>query len=125
MYLSEQQPHGPRFLYHEKQWRTWEQAVAWIASNAPRDAIVATTSPHFCYLLTGRLSVLPPMEDDPVRARELLESVPVSYVIVDEMDFLDISRHYALPAVLSAPGTWRLVHAIEGTRVYARTTTAR
>ena len=58
--------------------------MAWIDAHAPPEAIVATTSPHLCYLLTGRHAVLPPMEIDPAHARRLLEAVPVSYVIVDE-----------------------------------------
>ena len=61
--------------------------MAWIDAHAPPDAIVATTSPHLCYLLTGRRAVLPPMEIDPVHARRLLEAVPVSYVIVDELEY--------------------------------------
>ena len=85
-------------------------------------AIVATTSPHLCYLLTGRRAVLPAMEIDPAHARRLLEAVPVSYVIVDEFSYpIDSSRRYALPAVESHPASWRVVHAIDGTRIYEHT----
>jgi hypothetical protein len=110
-----------RFFFHDGSWRAWEQAVAWIDAHAPPDAIVATTSPHLCYLLTGRRAVLPPMEIDPVHARRLLEAVPVSYVIVDELEFADMSRRYALPAVESNPAGWRLVHEIDNTRIYKHT----
>ena len=90
-------------------------------ARAP-DAIVATSSPHLCYLLTGRRAVLPPMEIDPAHARRLLEAVPVSYVIVDEFSYpIDSSRRYALPAVESHPASWRVVHAIDGTRIYEHT----
>ena len=95
--------------------------MAWISAHAPPDAIVATTSPHLCYLLTGRRAVLPPMEIDPVQARRLLEAVPVSYVIVDELEFADMSRRYALPAVEGDPAAWRVVHEIDGTRIYQHT----
>ena len=54
-----------RFFFHDRSWRAWEEAVAWIDAHAPPDAIVATASPHLCYLLTGRHAVLPPMESDP------------------------------------------------------------
>ena len=110
-----------RFFFHDRSWRAWEEAVAWINAHAPPDAIVATTSPHLCYLLTGRRAVLPPMEIDPVHARQLLEAVPVSYVIVDELEFADMSRRYALPAVENDPAGWRLVHEIDGTRIYQHT----
>ena len=110
-----------RFFFHDRSWQAWEQAVAWIDAHAPPDAIVATTSPHLCYLLTGRRAILPPMEIDPVHAHRLLEAVPVSYVIVDELEFADMSRRYALPAVESHPADWRLVHEIDNTRIYEHT----
>jgi hypothetical protein len=110
-----------RFFFHDRSWQAWEQAVAWIDAHAPPDAIVATTSPHLCYLLTGRRAVLPPMEINPVHAWRLLEAVPVSYVIVDELEFADMSRRYALPAVENHPAGWRLVHEIDNTRIYEHT----
>jgi hypothetical protein len=110
-----------RFFFHNRAWQAWEEAVAWIEAHASPDAIVATASPHLCYLLTGRHAVLPPMESDPGRARRLLEAVPVSYVIVDELEFVDISRRYALPAMESDPTGWRLTHSIGDTRIYGRT----
>ena len=109
------------FFFHDRSWQAWEKAVAWIDAHAPPDAIVATTSPHLCYLLTGRRAVLPPMEIDPVNARRLLEAVPVSYVIVDELEFADMSRRYALPAVENHPAGWRVVHEIDDTRIYEHT----
>ena len=93
-----------------------EQAGAWIKAHAPPDAIVSTSAPHFFYLRTGLRAILPPMEAAPERARQLLESVPVSYVIVDKLKFVDISRRYADPAVESDRGTWRVVQSMHGTR---------
>ena len=58
------------------------------------------------------------MEADPARARRLLEMVPVSYVIVDDLEFVDISRRYARPAVEGDPAHWRVVHSIAGTKTY-------
>ena len=108
-----------RFFFHDRSWQAWESAVDWIGQNSSPEAIVATSSPHLCYLRTGRRAVLPPMEADPVRAGKLLEAVPVSYVIVDELDFVDISRRYALPAMESNPADWQIVHSIGGTRIFA------
>jgi hypothetical protein len=111
-----------RLFFHDRSWRAWEEAVGWINGHAPPDAIVATASPHLCYLLTGRRAVLPAMEIDPAHARRLLEAVPVSYVIVDAFRHpIDASSRYALPAVESHPASWRVVHEIEGTRIYKHT----
>lgn len=109
------------FFYHGRSWRTWEEAAGWIANNSRPDAIVATTQRHLCYLRTGRQAVLPPMEPDPTRARRLLEAVPVSYVIIDEIgEMASFGRRYALPAVQGDAVGWHLVHSIYGTRIYER-----
>jgi hypothetical protein len=109
------------FFYQSRAWRTWEEAVAWIGAHTPPDAIIATTQRHLCYLRTNRRAVLPPMESDPARARRLLEAVPVSYVIVDEIgEMASFGRRYALPAVRSDSVRWHLAHSIYGTRIYER-----
>ncbi len=110
-----------RLFAHDPAWRAWEKAVDWISTNGSKDAIVATTAPHFLYLLSGRRAVLPPMESDPARARLLLAGVPAAYVIIDELEFLDISRRYARPAVKGDAAEWRLVHSVDGTQTYGRT----
>lgn len=107
-----------RLFAHHRKWQDWEEAVKWIEAHSVRDAIVATSAPHFLYLSTGLRAVLPPMAADPVRARQLLEAVPVTYVIVDDLEFLDISRRYARPAVESDPLNWRIIQSIEDTTIY-------
>jgi hypothetical protein len=110
---------GPRFFYHGGPWLAWEQAVAWIGARAKPDAIVATSVPHQFYLHTGLRAVYPPMDVDPARAHRRLENVPVSYVIVDELPHRDFVRRYALPATVNHPASWRLVHTVNGTRIFA------
>ncbi len=107
-----------RLFAHDETWRDWEKAVDWVNTNAPRDAIVATTAPHFCYLLTGLRAVLPPMEPDAFKARQLLAAVPVSYVIIDNLKFLNSARRYARPAVESDPTEWRLAQPLGKTKTY-------
>ena len=111
-----------KWFMYDSSWQAWQEAVNWIDTHAPPNAILATTSPHLYYLQTGRLAVMPPMEADPVRERRLLASVPVSYVIIDELEFPDIARRYVLPAVDSDEGGWHLVYRIDGTKIYERTT---
>ena len=101
---------GPRLFYYDRLWHGWEQAVAWVIQHSTPDAIVATPASHLCYLRSGRHAVAPPKDQEPARTLQLLESVPVSYVIVD--------RGYSLPAFESdAPG-WHLVQSFDGTRLY-------
>jgi hypothetical protein len=111
---------APRFFAHDRSWQDWEEAVTWIGANTPGETIVATSAPHLLYLLTNRRAVLPAMEADPKRERHLLEKVPVTYLIVDQLAALDVTRRYVLPAMKEASG-WNLAHAIHKTRIYQRT----
>ena len=110
-----------RLFNHTDAWLSWEQAVEWLRQNASPQAIIATEAPHFFYLLTGRQSVLPPLESDPHRAEALLAAVPVRYVIIDQLGFVGASWRYARPAVESNPMGWRLAYSREGTEIYERT----
>jgi hypothetical protein len=115
---------NPVLFYHDSSWEAWDETAEWVRIHARPDAIIATSAPHLFYLRTGLQAVLPPMEVDPERARRLLDWVPVSYVIVDQLGFLDISRRYARPAIESDPTHWRLVHWIDGTATYAHADSA-
>ncbi len=104
---------GQHFFNHDTRWTGWEQAIAWIKEHSTPNAIIATSASHLCYLRTGRRAVAPPVESNPAYARYLMESVPVSYVIVD--------RGYSPPPVESdAPG-WDLVQSFDGIKLYERT----
>ena len=112
MYVATPGVVAPHFFSHDQVWFGWEEAVAWLKANAPSDAIIATSASHLCYLYTGRKGVAPPVEHNPSRTRRLLESVPVSYVIVD--------RSCDLPAIETGSQAWQLVKQFHGTRLYVR-----
>jgi hypothetical protein len=84
--------------------------------------VVATTVPQLAYLRTGRQAVLPPLEPDPAMAARLLDQVPASYLVLDELGLPGISEQYAAPVVARASSGWRLVYATPGgkARVYER-----
>lgn len=109
-----------RGFFFDGNWSAWSHAAQWVATHAPPDAIVATAVPHLLYLQSGLHAIFPPFEPDTAYANQLLRDVPVSYVIVDSLDFLDVSRRYALPAVTSDPAAWECVHQVGRTSVYAR-----
>ena len=116
-------PVSQQYFYYGGRWRAWEAAAAWIRANTPLDAIVATPERHLCYLRTNRRAILPPMEANPTRARHLLEGVPVSYVIIDEIgEMASFGRRYALPAVQGDVVGWPLVYSVDGTQIYKRAT---
>jgi hypothetical protein len=110
----------PTWFYHDASWERWERAVDWIREHSTEDAIVATTAPQLCHLRTGLLSVMPPMETKTAEVIRLLDSVPVSFVVLDEMKFPATSRLYLQPAMIEHNSDWKLVYAENKTQVYQR-----
>ncbi len=103
---------GPRFFYYSDFSRAWDVEIAWIQRHSDPNAVVVTHLPHLCYLRTGRRAVLPPVERKQDRMRELLESVPASYVILDPLD--------SMPAVEKDTQGWRNVESVDRVRLYER-----
>jgi hypothetical protein len=101
-----------RFFHYSDLSREWDAASAWIQSHSNADEIVATHLPQYCYLRTGRRAVMPPVERDRDRMRQLLDSVPVSYVILDPIDWM--------PAVEKDNEHWRRVESVNRVRLYER-----
>ncbi len=100
-----------RLFYYDPFWGDYDAALAWLAERAEPGEVLATSAPHWAYLNTGRRAVMPPMEADPAEAQRLLDSVPVRYVVVDALHFVDMTRRYAAPAVLAHPQAWERVYA--------------
>lgn len=112
----------PRLFFYDAQWQQHDAALAWLARTARPEAVIATSTPHRLYLASGLRAVLPPFEPDPVEAERLLDTVPVEYLVIDDLDFLDVTRRYGEPVVAAHPERWRLVYgtANAGSRVYQR-----
>jgi hypothetical protein len=114
--------HDYRLFFYDRTWRLHDDGLDWLARQAQPGEIIATSTPHWAYLRTGLLAVMPPYEADADRAAQLLDQVPVTYVIVDQLSFLDVGRRYTMPAVERAPDRWRLIYAVNdsGPKIYRR-----
>jgi hypothetical protein len=114
--------HNYRLFFYDRTWRLHDDALDWLKVAGERPAVVATSTPHLAYIRTGLPAVMPPYEIDPAKAERLLEQVPVGYVVVDKLEFLDVGRRYAAPAVERARDRWPLIYAPNdsGPRIYGR-----
>jgi hypothetical protein len=114
--------HDYRLFFYDRSWRLHDDGLDWLAHEARPGEIVATSTPHWAYLRTGLPAVMPPYEADPRRAAALLDQVPVTYLIVDQLSFLDVGRRYTIPAIQDAPDRWRLIYAANdsGPKIYRR-----
>ena len=116
---------------HEDEWEWADERDAfemaheeddWLESEANPDEIVATTTPHWLYLKTGLKAVMPPFEADVSGAQRLIDSVPANYLVVDRLDFVDISMRYSVPIVKAFPERWALIYSSgkRGSQIYRR-----
>jgi hypothetical protein len=114
--------HEYRLFFYDRSWRLHDDGLDWLAQKARPGEIVATSTPHWAYLRTGLPAVMPPYEANARRAAALLDQVPVTYLIVDQLSFLDVGRRYTIPAIQSAPDRWRLIYATNdsGPKIYRR-----
>jgi hypothetical protein len=115
-------PHEYRLFFYDRTWRLHDDGLDWLARQGSPGAVVATSTPHLAYLRTRLPAVMPPYEIDAARAGALLEAVPVTWLIVDQLSFLDVARRYAAPVTRSARSAWPLVYAPNdsGPRIYRR-----
>ncbi len=102
------QPVAYRMLFY-KQWSPgFNRCVTYISQNAKPGDIVAAGTPHWIHLQTGLKAVMPPFEKDTAKAQELLDSVPISYLILGS-DVIE-SEQYTLPVVRQFPDKWKQVY---------------
>jgi hypothetical protein len=113
-----------RLFFYRKEWQLHDKALDWLEKEANPDEIVATSTPHWVYLKCGLRAVMPPFEADVSGAQRFIDSVPVSYLIVDNLKFVDITRRYAAPIVEAFPERWELIYSSgkEGSQIYRRVT---
>jgi hypothetical protein len=109
-------------FYYRADWQSHEQVVDWLAGTALPGQVVVTSTPHWLYLRTGLPAVMPPFTPDVEEAQRLIDAVPASFLIVDSLEFVDITRRYARPVVEAYPDRWRLIFASpdSASRLYQR-----
>jgi hypothetical protein len=117
-YLHHGQQTSYRLFYYSPGYREIDQGLDWLRARAKRDDIVAASDPQWVYLRTGLKSVLPPLESDTHAAEQLIDSVPVRYLFVDET----VYRRYASHLVNSNPDLWKCSwrSAEDRVRIYER-----
>jgi hypothetical protein len=111
-----------RLFFYDDAWAKQDRAIAWLGQEGEPDAIVATSTPYRLHIATGLRAVLPPFEASAAEAERLLDGVPVEYLVIDDLGFVDVTRRYAAPVIATFPHHWSLVHGspTSGARIYRR-----
>ncbi|MCI0336970.1 MAG: hypothetical protein L0226_05300 [Acidobacteria bacterium] len=109
-------------LFFDYRWEPVNTALEWLRRHCEPGQVIAATNPHVAYLRTGLKAVLLPLEADNERAQQLLDSVPVRYVVLDTLEKPGISERYAAPTIEKHPQLWKLIYLAPngGARIYER-----
>ncbi len=101
---------GHRWFFYMDSYRALDAGVDWLMVHAGSDDIIAVSMPQWVYLRTGNKAVMPPFESDPLIAQQLMESVPVTYLILDEGLAID-SQRFTKGVVEQFPERWKRVYS--------------
>ena len=99
-----------RLFFYQDAHRALDAALDWVQKHAKSTEILAGSMPHWMYLRTGLKSVMEPFEADPVKAQDLLDSVPVTYLFLDEGLAVDTKR-YMVSVIQQFPERWELIYS--------------
>ena len=101
---------GYRLFFYMDAYRALDSGVDWLMAHAKPCDVIAVSMPHWVYLRTGNQTVMPPFESDPIKAAQLLDSVPVTYLILDEGLAID-SKRFMKGVVEGFPDRWKRVYS--------------
>ena len=103
-----------RLLHYLAAYPSTAEALHWLVSRADSQTVLVLSMPHWAYLETGLQAVMPPLTTDPVKAQQMLDSVPAKYVLIDQLLGEDNFAHN-FPAMLhSFPDKWKQVYSSKG-----------
>lgn len=103
---------GYRLFFYVDSYRAFDSGVDWLMAHAKPSEVIAVAMPHWVYIRTGNKTVMPPFESDPIKAAQLLESVPVTYLVLDEgLDITVDSKRFMKGVVKSFPDRWKRVYS--------------
>ncbi len=100
-----------RLLHYSAAYPATQQALDWLVARADRQAILAVSMPHWVYLETGRQAVMPPLTSNPAKAQQMLDSVPVKYVLIDRLLGADNFIHKFPVMIQNSPDKWKQVYS--------------
>jgi len=102
-YLHNGQRVSYRLFYYSPGDREIDQGLDWLRARAKRDDVVAARDPQWVYLRIGLKCVLCPLESNSRVAEQLIDSVPVRYLFLDE----NVYRRYTANLINSNSDQWK------------------
>ena len=103
---------APRLFYYAPVGTEFDEALDWLRPRGKNSDVIAATDPHWAYLRTRMKAVLPPFELDGKKAQQLIDTVPVKYLIVEtNQQTLGLGAYYRFTSALLRDNSsaWNLI----------------
>lgn len=111
--FEQRDPSGDdRLFYYAPLGSEFDEALAALHRLGRPSDVVAATDPQRVYLRTGMKAVLPPFELDGIKAQQLIDTVPVRYLVAEtDPQALGLGAYHRFTSALlrDNPGRWTLV----------------
>jgi hypothetical protein len=102
---------GYRLFFYDDSYRVFDSGVDWLMAKTKPSDVIAAAMPHWVYLRTGNKAVMPPFESDAIKAERFLDSVPATYLILDEGLVERLSKRFTKNVVEKFPDRWKRVYS--------------
>jgi hypothetical protein len=129
--LHDREGRAERFalFYYDHSYQELDMGLTWLKARAQPGDVVAACMPQWAYLRTGMTAVMPTFETDPGKAQELLDSVPVKYIVTDRtpVGICQGAMQDSIVSVVDAvPARWADVYSDDAgfVRIFQRVSTA-
>ncbi len=96
-----------RLFYYGPEAADLDAALDWLDRRAAPDDTLAAGDPQWVYLRTGRRCVVPPFVVDGKRGQQLIDTVPVKYLLASVK--AGMYQRFTAPLLAENPGAWRRV----------------
>jgi len=96
-----------RLFYYGPEGADLDAALDWLNPRAAPDDTLAAGDPQWVYLRTGRRCVVPPFTTDGRRAQQLIDTVPVKYLLASSKP--GAYQRFTAPLLADNPDAWRRV----------------
>lgn len=93
-----------RLFHYAPEGAELDAALDWLDRRAAPDDILAAGDPQWVYLRTGRRCVVPPFVIDGKKAQQLIDSVPVKYLLASAKP--GAYQRFTLPLLEANPTRW-------------------
>jgi hypothetical protein len=105
-------PVSYRLFFYAPVGTAFDEGLDWLNRRAERTDVIAATDPQWVYLRTGLKAVLPPFEVNGKKAQQLVDTVPVRYLIAEaQPQWLGLGAYYRFTSALvrENPTKWNRV----------------